>query len=163
MRILGIDPGSTATGYGVVECRASRLVHVAHGTLRPSARDSLPLRLASLQGSLQEVIELHEPEVVSVERVFVAASARSALVLGHARGVILAASARAGLPVAEYAARPPSDSFLVVRAPVLDRRRKLHKLLAGAGRLLSFEAAASNPLSSRVLPTSTSPSRRGMQ
>jgi crossover junction endodeoxyribonuclease RuvC len=105
MRILGIDPGSTVTGYGVVECEASRLVHVAHGTLRPNARDSLPLRLASLQASLQEVIELHQPEVASVEQVFVSASARSALVLGHARGVLLAAAARAGLPVAEYAAR----------------------------------------------------------
>jgi crossover junction endodeoxyribonuclease RuvC len=105
MRILGIDPGSTATGYGVVECRAGGLVHVAHGTLRPRPRESLPIRLASLQHSLQEVIALHQPEVASVEAVFVAASARSALVLGHARGVILAAAAGAGLPVAEYAAR----------------------------------------------------------
>jgi crossover junction endodeoxyribonuclease RuvC len=105
MRILGIDPGSTATGYGVVDCQAGGLVHVAHGTLRPRARESLPVRLASLQRCLAEVIALHGPEVVSVERVFVAASARSALVLGHARGVILAAAASAGLPVAEYAAR----------------------------------------------------------
>jgi crossover junction endodeoxyribonuclease RuvC len=81
------------------------LVHVAHGTLRPRPRESLPIRLASLQHSLQEVIALHRPEVASVEAVFVAASARSALVLGHARGVILAAAAGAGLPVAEYAAR----------------------------------------------------------
>lgn len=105
MRILGIDPGSTATGYGVLEHQGGDLVHIAHGTLRPRARQSLPLRLAALQRDLAEVIRLHQPEVASVERVFVAASARSALVLGHARGAILAAVAEAGLPVVEYAAR----------------------------------------------------------
>ncbi len=105
MRILGIDPGSTATGYGVVERRAGGVAHVAHGTLRLRSRETLPLRLASLQRDLAEVIRLHAPEVASVERVFVAASARSALVLGHARGVILATVASAGLPVVEYAAR----------------------------------------------------------
>ncbi|MEN8183123.1 MAG: crossover junction endodeoxyribonuclease RuvC [Myxococcota bacterium] len=105
MRILGVDPGSAATGYGVIERRSGGLAHVAHGTLRPRRGESLPLRLATLQRSLEEVIELHRPDVVSVERVFVAASARSALVLGHARGVILAAAARARLAVAEYAPR----------------------------------------------------------
>lgn len=105
MRILGIDPGSTATGYGVLDRQSGGLAHVAHGTLRLRPRESLPLRLAVLQRDLEEVIRLHAPEVVSVERVFVAASARSALILGHARGVILATAAAARLPVVEYAAR----------------------------------------------------------
>ena len=103
MRILGIDPGSSATGYGVVERREGRLVHVAHGTLRPPRDLSLASRLDHLHRSIGEVITLHAPDCVAVEGVFVAASPRSALVLGQARGAILAAVAAGGLPVHEYA------------------------------------------------------------
>jgi crossover junction endodeoxyribonuclease RuvC len=103
MRILGIDPGSSATGYGVVERSGGRLVHVAHGTLRPPRRMALAVRLDHLYRTVAEVLSGHEPDCVAVETVFVAVSPRSALVLGQARGVILAAIAAAGLPVNEYA------------------------------------------------------------
>jgi crossover junction endodeoxyribonuclease RuvC len=102
MRILGIDPGSSVTGYGVVERRAGRLVHVAHGTLRPPRKVPLASRLDHLYRTVAEVIARHEPDCVAVEQVFVAASPRSALVLGQARGAILAAVAARGLPVNEY-------------------------------------------------------------
>jgi crossover junction endodeoxyribonuclease RuvC len=105
MRILGIDPGSAVTGYGVVEARGGRLRHVAHGTLAPPRGAALPARLAALHAGLCDVIGDHVPEGVVVEQVFVAASARSALVLGQARGVALAVAAGAGLPVFEYGAR----------------------------------------------------------
>jgi crossover junction endodeoxyribonuclease RuvC len=105
MRILGIDPGSLATGYGVVDTVPGGLAHVAHGTVRPVRAESLPARLATLQRTLGEVIRLHRPDVVAVEQVFVAASARAALVLGQARGAVLAAAAGAGLSVVEYAVR----------------------------------------------------------
>lgn len=101
-RILGIDPGSSVTGYGVVERRDDGLVHIAHGTFRAVRGASLASRLASLHGVLVEVIERHQPDVASVEQIFVARGARSALVLGHARGVALAAAGAAGLPVHEY-------------------------------------------------------------
>jgi crossover junction endodeoxyribonuclease RuvC len=103
MRILGIDPGSSVTGYGVVERRAGRLLHVVHGTLRPPRGVSLAARLDHLYRSVAEVIASHAPDCVAVEQVFVAASPQSALVLGQARGAILAAVAAAGLPVNEYA------------------------------------------------------------
>jgi crossover junction endodeoxyribonuclease RuvC len=103
MRILGIDPGSRVTGYGIVEKREGKLAHVAHGTLRLRAADSMALRLATLQSGLVEVIQRFEPDRACVERVFVSASPRSALVLGQARGVALAVLGQAGLPVAEYA------------------------------------------------------------
>jgi len=103
MRILGIDPGSSVTGYGVVERRAGRLVHVAHGTLRPPRGVPLASRLHHLHRAVAEVIASHAPDCVAVEQVFVAASPRSALVLGQARGAILAAVAATGLPVNEYA------------------------------------------------------------
>jgi crossover junction endodeoxyribonuclease RuvC len=104
MRILGIDPGSNVTGYGVVERAGGRLRHVAHGTLA-LPRGPVPLRLAALHRALCQVIADHAPDGAVVEQVFVAASARSALVLGEARGVALAAAAAAGLPIFEYGPR----------------------------------------------------------
>jgi crossover junction endodeoxyribonuclease RuvC len=103
MRILGIDPGSAVTGYGVVERLAGRIVHVAHGTLRPPANSPLALRLDHLYRTIGEVIAQHAPDCAAIEEVFVAASPRSALVLGQARGAILAALAAGGLAVSEYA------------------------------------------------------------
>jgi len=102
MRILGIDPGSQATGYGVIEREGSQLRHVAHGTLRPRGA-SPELRLQHLYRMVCEVAGHHEPDAVAVERVFVAQSPRSALVLGQARGVVLAALGSHALPVVEYA------------------------------------------------------------
>jgi len=103
MRILGIDPGSSATGYGIVERREGRLVHIAHGVVRPLVGAPLASRLDQLYTSISEVIAHHRPDCTVVEQVFVAASPRSALVLGQARGAILAAVARTGVPVNEYA------------------------------------------------------------
>jgi crossover junction endodeoxyribonuclease RuvC len=102
MRILGIDPGSVATGFGVVDRTGGALVHVAHGTLRPPRGAALPARLHYLYRALAQVIEEHHPDAVAVEQVFVAVSPRAALVLGQARGAVLAAVAAGGLPVAEY-------------------------------------------------------------
>jgi crossover junction endodeoxyribonuclease RuvC len=103
MRILGIDPGSLATGYGVIERDGNRLLHVAHGTVRP--RGATPeLRLYQLYEAILDVARHHEPDAAAVERVFVAHGPRSALVLGQARGVALAALGRLGLGVTEYAA-----------------------------------------------------------
>ena len=80
MRILGIDPGSSVTGYGVVERNQSRLVHVVHGTVRPPRGLPLAARLDHLYRTVAEVLENHEPDCVAVETVFVAVSPRSALV-----------------------------------------------------------------------------------
>lgn len=105
MRILGIDPGSNATGYGVVERVSGRIVYVAHGTIRPPAKQSLATRLAVIQRELNAAIEEQKPDRAVVESVFVARNASSALVLGQARGAILAALGSHGLPVDELAPR----------------------------------------------------------
>ena len=93
MRILGIDPGSVATGWGVVaSSRASgTLEHVAHGTLRPPRAASLPVRLAHIHRGLLEVIDRFAPETAAIEGVFLARNPRSALVLGQARGAAMTA------------------------------------------------------------------------
>jgi crossover junction endodeoxyribonuclease RuvC len=105
MRILGVDPGSTATGFGVVDHADGRVVHVAHGILRPPRTASLALRLAHIHLGLSEIVALHEPDSAVIEKVFLASNPRSALVLGQARGAALAALAAAGLTVGELAAR----------------------------------------------------------
>jgi Holliday junction DNA helicase RuvA len=103
VRILGIDPGSNTTGFGVIERRGAAVVHLAHGVIR-SRGEGLPARLGHLYAAMLDVIERHRPEVAAVEQVFVAASPRSALVLGQARGVVLSALGSAGLAVREYSA-----------------------------------------------------------
>lgn len=103
MRVLGIDPGSAATGFGVVERQGGDLVHVAHGVIRVRSGD-LAARLDQLYAALRAVLEQHQPDTAAVEQVFVASSPRSALVLGQARGAVLAALGASGLPVSEYSA-----------------------------------------------------------
>ncbi|MGE0046240.1 MAG: crossover junction endodeoxyribonuclease RuvC [Hyphomonadaceae bacterium] len=100
--ILGIDPGLNRCGWGVVASEGSRLSHVAHGVVTPNATLSLAERLCGLIEGLEEVIAQWRPHEASIEETFVNSNARAALTLGQARGVTLAACARARLVVAEY-------------------------------------------------------------
>lgn len=104
MRVLGIDPGSRHTGYAVVEERESRLRLLAVGTISPGDERPLPERLAEIFRGLANVLGRFGPDAVSVEEVFHAANARSALVLGQARGAALLAAAVRDIPVHEYSA-----------------------------------------------------------
>jgi crossover junction endodeoxyribonuclease RuvC len=103
IRIMGLDPGLSAMGWGVIAVEGSRLTHVAHGVIatRPSA--GLGLRLMELHAVLARVIADHAPSAIAVEQAFVARDASAALKLGHARAVALLAAAQGGLEIAEYA------------------------------------------------------------
>jgi crossover junction endodeoxyribonuclease RuvC len=105
IRILGLDPGLRRTGWGVVSVEGSRLTHVAHGVILP--RDTLPLaqRLLILFEAISEIIVLHGPHEAAVEETFMTANGASTLKLGHARAAAMIAPARAGMVVAEYAAK----------------------------------------------------------
>ena len=103
MIVLGVDPGSNVTGYGVVgrtEAGPPRLIEC--GVVRAPAGKEAAQRLAAIHAAIAELIRRHRPDVLSIETVFVAHNARSALVLGQARGVVLLAAAQAGVPLAEY-------------------------------------------------------------
>jgi crossover junction endodeoxyribonuclease RuvC len=102
VRILGIDPGSRATGYGVLEVEGSRLARVAGGVIRPGA-EALSERLSCIASTLGSVIRKTGPQSSALESVFAARNLRSALLLGQARGAALVACGLAGLPTAEYA------------------------------------------------------------
>ncbi|MBF0624120.1 MAG: crossover junction endodeoxyribonuclease RuvC [Magnetococcales bacterium] len=104
MRTLGIDPGTSATGWGIVEGEGNRVIHVAHGTIRTRADDPLPRRLLGIFEGLNQVIAEHHPTVAAVEDIFVSRNVQSALKLGHARGAAIIAAGLNGLPVFEYAA-----------------------------------------------------------
>ena len=105
MIVLGVDPGSLRTGYGVIGTDGRRHRLVEMGVITSAARGSLPEKLRHIHASVSELIERHSPDVLAVEDVFHAANTRTALVLGHVRGVVLLAGAERGVPVHEY---PPA-------------------------------------------------------
>ena len=104
MIILGIDPGSHATGYGVIETSPA-VRFLDGGVIRPDKGLGLPRRLLAIHEALRGVLDRHAVDAMAVENLFNAKNARSSLILGHARGVILLTGAEAGLEVAEYAPR----------------------------------------------------------
>jgi crossover junction endodeoxyribonuclease RuvC len=104
IRILGIDPGSSATGWGVVDCAGARLVFAASGVIRTRRGAEHGAKLAQIFTGLREVIGDYAPHEAAIEETFVNASPRDALILGQARGAAMLAPALAGLPIAEYAA-----------------------------------------------------------
>lgn len=105
MRILGIDPGSRITGYGIVQARGGTLAYVACGTIRAAEEEDFSRRLLLIFSGLGEVIRSHAPQAAAVEEVFVDRNPRSALKLGHARGAAVVAALYHGLEVFNYSPR----------------------------------------------------------
>jgi crossover junction endodeoxyribonuclease RuvC len=104
MRILGIDPGLRVTGFGVIDKEGAALRYVASGCIRSSAQKSLPERLATLFAGVGEVMARYAPDEAVAEKVFVNVNPHSTLLLGQARGAVIAALVAGKLPVAEYTA-----------------------------------------------------------
>ena len=102
MRVLGIDPGSETTGYGVIDTdgRIHRLAE--YGTIRPRPKTSFAEKLLYIEQHLQSLIERVKPDAVALEEAFYAVNVKTALKLGQVRGVALLVAARAGLPIYEY-------------------------------------------------------------
>ncbi len=101
VRILGIDPGSRITGYGVVDVTGQQLVHVCNGCIRTSG-DDLSARLFEIHTAILALVAEHKPQEVAIEKVFVSRNPGSALKLGQARGAAIVAAAREGAPLFEY-------------------------------------------------------------
>jgi crossover junction endodeoxyribonuclease RuvC len=142
VRIFGIDPGSVRTGYGCVETDGRRHHLIACGAIAMDAGDSFPIRLARIHRELASLLASHKPDCVAVESLFHAMNARSALKLGHARGVAILAAVEAGCDVVEYT---PAE---IKRAVVGYGRAEKHqvqqmiKLLLGLSRAPSPHDAA---------------------
>jgi crossover junction endodeoxyribonuclease RuvC len=121
--ILGIDPGSVKTGFGIIKCDGGRSEYVTSGVIRLPA-DELPARLRVIYDSVTELVELHCPQELAIEQVFMARSAGSALKLGQARGAAIVACVARDMAVAEYSARQIKQS--VVGTGAADKAQVQH-------------------------------------
>ena len=119
--VLGIDPGSIVTGYGAVALTQGRTRPLGWGSVRTSSDLPLAERLKVIHDEIARQIELFKPDQVAVENVFLSKNAKSALKLGHARGVALLAAAEAGLPVFEYAPREVKCSVVGIGSASKDQ------------------------------------------
>jgi crossover junction endodeoxyribonuclease RuvC len=133
-RILGIDPGSRKTGFGIIDAEGAVTTYVTSGIIRLSEGE-LPARLKVIFDSVGELIEQHKPELMAVEEVFFARDPRAALRLGQARGAAIVAGVDAELPVAEYSARTVKQA--VVGTGSATKEQVQHMVM----RLLSLPAA----------------------
>ncbi|MBI4237170.1 MAG: crossover junction endodeoxyribonuclease RuvC [Deltaproteobacteria bacterium] len=112
MRIIGIDPGSVITGYGVVERQGNRLRHIDNGVIRPRTVATYPARLAHIYDALRACVAQFSPDALAIEEVFVAKNVRSALHLGQARGIALLVAAQSNLTITEYSTRTVKQSVV---------------------------------------------------
>jgi crossover junction endodeoxyribonuclease RuvC len=119
--VLGIDPGTAAVGFGIVESGGPAARHVAHGCITTSPDTSLPERLLRIHDAVADLVALHAPDVVAVERVYFSRNAQTAIAVGHARGVILLVAAQHGLPVVE--ATPNEVKLAVTGSGAADKRQ----------------------------------------
>lgn len=134
MVVLGVDPGTAITGFGVVERRSGAIRSLEYGVIRTPAGLPLPERLDRLFRELQAVLARHPVEVAAVEQLFFNKNVQTALSVGQARGVVLLAAAQAGLPVSEYT--PPQ----VKQAVTGEGRAVKHQVAYMITRLLGLKA-----------------------
>lgn len=102
MRVLGLDPGTATTGYGVVECVGSKLRHLAHGTICTPAGQHFAERLQHIHAEVAALIATHRPDAVAIERLFFKQNVTNGITVAQARGVIALAAVQAGCQVVEY-------------------------------------------------------------
>ena len=140
MRILGIDPGSLLTGYGVIDIKGNHNRYVTCGTLSLKTL-TMPARLQLIYETISEIITEYKPDEFAIERVFVGKNSDSALKLGHARGVAMCAASMAGLEVSEYA--PREIKLAATGSGSADKTQVQHmvKVLLGLNKSPSEDAA----------------------
>jgi len=141
MKILGIDPGSRITGYGIVKQSGNRLIHVDNGAIHTDSHKDFPLRLKIIYRALTEIIEQFQPEAVAVENIFFAANAQSALKLGQARGAAIVAGVNAGLPVFEYTPLQVKQAVVGHGRASKDQVQKMLKVLLNLPEVAQEDAS----------------------
>ena len=129
--LLGIDPGSRKTGFGIIRIDRNQPSYVTSGTIQLPVKEPLGARLKVLFESLSEIIATHQPTVAAIESVFMAKSADSALKLGHARGAAMVACVMNDLEVYEYAARQIKQSVVGTGAATKQQIQHMVTVLLG--------------------------------
>ncbi len=141
MRVLGLDPGSRSTGFGVVDGSGNRYRSVRHGHVAPPARLDLPGRLHAIATRVGKLIDEYAPDCVAVEEAFYHESVRSTLVLGHVRGALLVTAVARSVPVAEYSPREIKLSVTGSGAASKEQVAFMVRRLLGLGGALQADAA----------------------
>lgn len=140
MIILGIDPGSRITGFGIIDNQTNQIKYIYSGNIKVSG-DSLPQRLGNIYSRVDEVIQQYQPEQMSIENVFMARNADSALKLGQARGAAICAAHQAGLEIAEYAPREIKQAVVGKGAASKEQVQHMVKRLLGIQQVLQADEA----------------------
>lgn len=142
LRVLGVDPGTQFTGYGIVEKGpGGSLVHICDGRIRLSPAAPLPERLSEISKRLSALIAEFGPSVMAVESLFFAKNVKSVITLSHARGVILLEAANKGMGVCEYAPSSIKQAVTGYGAATKDQMQKMVKMLLGQRSVSETDAA----------------------
>ena len=144
MKIIGIDPGLTATGFGIIEFDNDRYVLINEGVITSRASDSYAKRLQKLFSSLQSVIEKEKPDQAAIEDMFVSKNANSALRLGHARGVLILGSVLSNLEVFEYSPREVKNAITGYGKADKNQIYEMVKRLLKVNKISSMHSSDSN-------------------
>jgi len=142
MKVLGIDPGTAALGYGIVERTGGRLREVDHGCLMTSPDLPLPDRLLAIHALVEELLALHEPDLMGVERLFFSRNVQTAMGVGQARGVILLAAAQHGTPVREATPNEVKSAIAGYGAADKEQVQRMVQLVLGMSELPRPDDAA---------------------
>ncbi len=142
MIVLGIDPGTAALGYGIVERTGSRLREVDHGCLVTSPDLGLPERLLAIHSLVEELLTLHRPRLIAVERLFFSRNVQTALAVGQARGVVLLAAAQHGVPVREATPNEVKSAITGYGAADKEQVQRMVQLVLGMSEIPRPDDAA---------------------
>jgi crossover junction endodeoxyribonuclease RuvC len=140
--VLGIDPGTASLGYGIVERTAGRLREVDHGCLTTSADLGLPDRLLAIHTLVDELISLHQPDLLGIERLFFSRNAQTAFAVGQARGVVLLAAAQHETPVREATPNEVKSAITGYGAADKEQVQRMVQLVLGMSELPRPDDAA---------------------
>ena len=142
MIVLGIDPGTAALGYGIVESSRGRLREVDHGCLVTSPDTALPERLLAIHALVDELIALHSPRIVAIERLFFSKNVQTAFAVGQARGVVLLAAAQHRIPVVEATPNEVKSAIAGYGAADKEQVQRMVQLVLGMAELPRPDDAA---------------------
>lgn len=140
IRILGIDPGSTVTGYAVIEFDGRKNRYIDSGCIR-LGKEEMPVRLMMIHQGVQELIATYKPREFAIEQIFMHANPNSALKLGQARGVALAVAALNGLPIGEYAPKAIKNAVVGTGSASKEQVQYMVKVVLGLEGKVQSDAA----------------------
>jgi len=168
MRILGIDPGSRITGYGVIRKEGNRLVHLDNGAIFTDSATDFPGRLLQIFTGISDIISHYSPDVVAIEDIFFANNVQSALKLGQARGAAIVAGVNSGLPVNEYTALQVKQAVVGHGRAAKEQVQQMVKVLLGLPEIAQADASDAlavaichaNSAGLKSLATTPAPKRR---